>query len=107
MSSRFHASILALGAAALALAACERQEGARLAPVAGDAQHAAADAHSARTGAHVGHCRAMPRAVRALPALLPLLLLSACDYQTYQSTFSGNAAAEVQQFNILFVIFLV
>jgi cytochrome c oxidase subunit 2 len=49
----------------------------------------------------------MRRGVRALPALLPLLLLSACDYQTYQSIFSGDAAAEVKQFNILFVIFLV
>jgi cytochrome c oxidase subunit 2 len=34
------------------------------------------------------------------------LLLGACSYQSYQSTFSG-AAAEVRQFNILFVIFLV
>jgi cytochrome c oxidase subunit II len=34
------------------------------------------------------------------------LLLGACDYQTYQSTF-GNAAAESQQFNTLFLIFLV
>jgi len=34
------------------------------------------------------------------------LLLTACDYQTYQSTFS-DAAAEVHDFNILFVIFLV
>jgi cytochrome c oxidase subunit 2 len=32
-------------------------------------------------------------------------LLSACDYQTYQSIFS-DAAAEVHSFNILFVIFL-
>jgi cytochrome c oxidase subunit 2 len=40
--------------------------------------------------------------------VLPLpLLLTACDYQTYQSIFSGDAAAEVHQFNILFVIFLV
>jgi cytochrome c oxidase subunit 2 len=44
--------------------------------------------------------------LRAAPALLPLLL-GACDYQTYQSIFSGDAAAEVRQFNILFVIFLV
>jgi cytochrome c oxidase subunit II len=34
------------------------------------------------------------------------LLLSACDYQTYQSTFA-NAAVENRQFNVLFVIFLV
>ena len=39
-------------------------------------------------------------------ALAALPLLSGCDYQTYQSVFSG-AAAEVRQFNILFVIFLV
>ncbi|HKP34766.1 MAG TPA: cytochrome c oxidase subunit II [Sphingomicrobium sp.] len=41
----------------------------------------------------------------ALTAALPLLL-GACSYQHYQSTFS-DAAAEVRQFNILFVIFLV
>ena len=46
----------------------------------------------------------MKRASVALPALL---LPSACDYQTYQSIFSGDAAVEVHQFNILFVIFLV
>ena len=40
------------------------------------------------------------------PVLILSLLLSGCDYQTYQSIFSG-AAAEVRQFNILFVIFLV
>ena len=40
----------------------------------------------------------------ALPLLLPLL--GGCDYQTYQSTFS-DAAAEVHDFNVLFVIFLV
>ena len=34
------------------------------------------------------------------------LLLGACDYQTYQSTF-GNAATEGRQFNTLFVVFLV
>jgi cytochrome c oxidase subunit II len=40
-------------------------------------------------------------------AAIPLpLLLCACAYQDYQSTFS-SAAAEVRQFNILFVIFLV
>jgi cytochrome c oxidase subunit 2 len=38
-------------------------------------------------------------------AWLPLLL-GACSYQHYQSTFS-DAATEVRQFNILFVIFLV
>jgi len=38
--------------------------------------------------------------------MLPLLLLSACDYQNYQSIY-GNAAAEAQRFNILFVVFLV
>ena len=40
-------------------------------------------------------------------AAFPLILmLSGCSYQHYQSTFS-DAAAEVRQFNILFVIFLV
>ena len=48
----------------------------------------------------------MTRLLRA-PALLTPLLLGACDYQTYQSIFSGDAAAEVHQFNILFVIFLI
>ena len=38
-------------------------------------------------------------------AALPLLL-SACDYQNYQSTF-GNAAVESRQFNVLLVVFLV
>lgn len=37
---------------------------------------------------------------------LPLLLLSACSIQNYQSTFAG-AAVESHQFNILFVIFLI
>ena len=45
--------------------------------------------------------------LRAPAALLPLPLLSACDYQTYQSIFSGGAATEVRQFNTLFVIFLI
>jgi cytochrome c oxidase subunit 2 len=40
---------------------------------------------------------------RVAAAPLPLLL---CGCQSYQSTF-GNAALEVRQFNILFVIFLV
>jgi cytochrome c oxidase subunit 2 len=40
-----------------------------------------------------------------LAAAASALLLSACDYQTYQSTFA-NAAVEDRQFNILFVIFL-
>jgi cytochrome c oxidase subunit II len=44
---------------------------------------------------------------RIAAALSLLMLLGACDYQTYQSIFSGDAAAEAQQFNILFVIFLV
>lgn len=40
-------------------------------------------------------------------AAVPLIiLLSGCSYQHYQSTFS-DAAIEVRQFNILFVIFLV
>lgn len=40
-------------------------------------------------------------------AAVPLiLLLSGCSYQHYQSTFS-DAAVEVRQFNVLFVIFLV
>jgi cytochrome c oxidase subunit 2 len=43
---------------------------------------------------------------RAGVAAASSLLLSACDYQTYQSTFAG-AAVENRQFNILFVIFLV
>src|SRR5689334_6596443 len=44
---------------------------------------------------------------RARPATLLLpLLLSACDYQSYQSIFS-DAATEVRNFNILFVVFLV
>lgn len=47
----------------------------------------------------------MTRYVRVPAVFLPLLL-SACDYQTYQSIFSGDAAAEVHRFNILFVIFL-
>ncbi|MFL6765678.1 MAG: hypothetical protein ACJ8FO_10840, partial [Sphingomicrobium sp.] len=42
---------------------------------------------------------------RASIAALPLVL-AACDYQQYQSTF-GNAAVEARQFNMLFVIFLV
>jgi cytochrome c oxidase subunit 2 len=37
--------------------------------------------------------------------MLPLLLLGACQYQRYQSTFS-DAAVEVRQFNNLFAIFL-
>ena len=41
-----------------------------------------------------------------LVAATSTLLLTACDYQTYQSTFA-NAATEDRQFNILFVIFLV
>jgi cytochrome c oxidase subunit 2 len=42
-----------------------------------------------------------------MPTVLWLpLLLGACSIQHYQSTF-GNAAVEVRQFNILFVIFLV
>ena len=48
----------------------------------------------------------MMRRVPVTALLLPLLLLSACDYQNYQSIY-GNAAAEAQRFNILFVIFLV
>ena len=44
-------------------------------------------------------------AVRQTAALFPLLL-GACSYQTYQSIFS-DAAAEVRDFNILFVIFLI
>ena len=40
------------------------------------------------------------------PILLLPMLLQACAYQHYQSTFS-TAATEVRQFNILFVIFLV
>ena len=43
---------------------------------------------------------------RASFLLGALLLLGGCSYQHYQSTFSG-AAAEVRQFNILFVIFLI
>jgi len=44
---------------------------------------------------------------QARPATLLLpLLLSSCDYQSYQSTFS-DAATEVRNFNILFVVFLV
>jgi cytochrome c oxidase subunit 2 len=43
------------------------------------------------------------RPAAATPLSLPLC---ACTYQNYQSTF-GNAAAEAQQFNTLFVIFLV
>jgi cytochrome c oxidase subunit 2 len=47
----------------------------------------------------------MMREFRAV--LLPFpALLTGCDYQTYQSTFS-DAAAEVHSFNVLFVIFLV
>src|SRR3954469_20432387 len=45
--------------------------------------------------------RRAPVAAAALP-----LLLSACDYQTYQSTLA-NAGVEGRQFNILFVIFLI
>jgi cytochrome c oxidase subunit II len=48
----------------------------------------------------------MKLALRVPVIALPLCL-GACDYQTYQSIFSGNAAVEVRQFNILFVIFLV
>ena len=40
------------------------------------------------------------------PFLLVPLLLVACDYQHYQSTY-GNAASEAREFNILFVTFLV
>jgi cytochrome c oxidase subunit II len=40
------------------------------------------------------------------PVLVLPLLLAACDYQHYQSIY-GDAASEVRQFNILFVIFLV
>src|SRR5215210_3988247 len=61
----------------------------------------AADAHSARAGAHLGHRRAM---TRLAAALLPLLL-GACEYQNYQSAI-GNAGAEDRQFLILFWIFL-
>ncbi|MFL6720509.1 MAG: cytochrome c oxidase subunit II [Sphingomonas sp.] len=43
---------------------------------------------------------------RGVPVVPLMLLLGACSYQHYQSTF-GNAATEVRQFNILFVIFLV
>ena len=48
----------------------------------------------------------MMRQLRVTPLLLSVLPLSACDYQNYQSVY-GNAAAEVQRFNILFVIFLI
>ena len=41
-----------------------------------------------------------------MAALMLPLVTGACSYQHYQSTFS-NAATEVRQFNILFVIFLV
>jgi cytochrome c oxidase subunit 2 len=44
---------------------------------------------------------------RMAAAAASCVLLSGCDYQTYQSIFSGDATVEVQQFNILFVIFLV
>jgi cytochrome c oxidase subunit 2 len=46
------------------------------------------------------------RAPASAAAGCSALLLGACSIQTYQSTFS-DAAAEVRQFNILFVIFLV
>ena len=45
--------------------------------------------------------------MRARAAVLPLpLLTGACTYQHYQSIY-GNAAAETQQFNTLFIVFLV
>jgi cytochrome c oxidase subunit 2 len=47
------------------------------------------------------------RSARKVVAGILPSFLGACDYQTYQSIFSGDAAAEVRQFNILFVIFLV
>ena len=47
----------------------------------------------------------MTMRARAAGLALPWLL-GGCTYQHYQSTF-GNAATEAQQFNILFVIFLV
>jgi cytochrome c oxidase subunit 2 len=47
----------------------------------------------------------MMKQARPATLLLPLLL-SSCDYQSYQSTFS-DAATEVRNFNILFVVFLV
>jgi cytochrome c oxidase subunit II len=43
--------------------------------------------------------------VRTAAASLPLLLLCACSYQTYQSAF-GGAAVESRQFQILFWIFV-
>jgi len=46
----------------------------------------------------------MRKRARTATLLLPLLL-SACDYQSYQSTFS-DAAAEARNFNILFTVFL-
>src|SRR5438067_8114117 len=70
-----------------------------------DERQDAADADPERTGAYVGHRRAMIMLRRASIAVLPLVL-AACDYQQYQSTF-GNAAVEARQFNVLFVIFLV
>lgn len=47
----------------------------------------------------------MKRAIHISASALPLLL-GACSIQSYQSIFS-DAATEVRQFNILFVIFLI
>src|SRR5438270_5939747 len=76
------------------------EQGCGFGPVGIDERPDAADADPARTGAHVGHRRAMIMLRRASIATLPLVL-AACDYQQYQSTF-GNAAVEARQFNMLF-----
>src|SRR3954447_7212062 len=44
---------------------------------------------------------------RASAALAFALLLCGCSYQTYQSVFSGDAAAEVHDFHVLFAVFLI
>src|SRR5574338_1558504 len=81
------------------------EQGRRRKPRGIDEHERAGNAHPARARPVDGHRPAM-RLPRRIAALCVFLLLGACSVQTYQSIFSGDAAEEVRQFNILFLIFL-